>query len=155
MIKRLRREERGMALVMTLGLMVALAIAVTAVIEYTSSNSRASGVNESRQSADHVAEAGLQAAYSILNYWDTASATGNNANDPTLLGCAGNGSASDCSTVTTKCISVLSTCPSPTSIGVAGTASIWGSYSGTPTNLWTITSVGYARNVNSATPFTF
>jgi Tfp pilus assembly protein PilX len=145
------RQERGIALVLALGIMLSLAITLTAVIQYTTSNSKASAVDQSRQSADQIAEAGLNAAYSILNYWDTASGTGNNANNPALLGCAsGANGASDCTTVTKTCVSVLTTCASATTVGQAGTASVWGTYTGlnTPANLWTITSTGYARNDN-------
>ena len=87
LLSRLRREERGIALVLALGMLVTLAITVTGIIEYTGSNSRAAEVNHGRQDASSIAEAGVNAAYSVLDYWDTGTNTGNNATDSQLLGC--------------------------------------------------------------------
>ena len=142
--RRTAHDERGYALVLALAALIALAITVTAVIEYTSSNSRAANVDSAQQTATHAAEAALLAAYSKLNY------TGNDATSPTLLGCGtGSGGSSDCSTKTLTCVSVLSTCSSSTSDGEPGTGTFYGSYDA-PSNTWTIYGFGYARNPTGA-----
>jgi Tfp pilus assembly protein PilX len=150
LLRRLWKEEGGFALILGLGAMIALAITVTAVIEYTSSNSRSANVNSAQMQATHAAEAALLAAYSKLNYWDWSSNTGNNATDPTLLGCAQSGASSDCTTSKTlTCVSVTSTCSSSTTDRQEGTGSYFGSYDGT-SFLWTISAFGYARNPTGA-----
>lgn len=65
--------ERGFALPLALATMIVLGIAVTATIEYTSSNSRAAGVQKNRNQAYHLAEAGLNNALNTI----TKSATPN------------------------------------------------------------------------------
>ena len=144
LLSRLRREQRGMALVLALGMLVTLAITVTGIIEYTSSNSRAAEVNHGRQDASSIAEAGVNAAYSVLNYWDTTTNAGNNASDPQLLGC--NVAGTSC---TPRCVGVVVSCPSANADGVAGTASYQGTYDVVKA-VWTITSTGYARNPTGA-----
>jgi hypothetical protein len=83
--------ESGMALVMALGITVALSIAGTSVAYYTVSNSHQSVRSKAHNNAEALAEAGLNDALSILN---CASADPNNAacanppklaNDSTLL----------------------------------------------------------------------
>lgn len=145
LLRRIRNEERGFALILALGALIALAITVTAVIDYTSSNSRSTNIGAAQMDASHAAEAALIAAYSKLNY------TGNNATDPTLLGCAADstGDSSDCTTPTLSCVSVLSTCSSSTVNGQAGTGTYYGSYDAT-TAQWTIDAFGYARNPTNA-----
>src|SRR3954468_4742354 len=90
MLRRLGGES-GMALVMALGMTVALSIAGTSVAYYTVSNSHQSTRSKARQSAESLAEAGLNNALSTLQ---CASADPNNAacanppklaNDSTLL----------------------------------------------------------------------
>ncbi len=84
-------NERGMALVMALGITVSLSIAGTSVAYYTVKNSHHSVRSKQRQSAEALAEAGLNNALSILR---CSSADPNNAacanppkfaNDTTLL----------------------------------------------------------------------
>jgi Tfp pilus assembly protein PilX len=157
MFKRLRQEERGIALVMTLGLMVALAIAVTAVIEYTSSNSRSTSSDQARQMADQYAEAGLNNAYTILNGNNT---TGANPADAGLFGCTASGGVSNCSSPSKLNFCIVGSSPC---VGQAGSASVYGYYSGTngatytgpgapqagiavPAQTWLFFSTGYARN---------
>ena len=149
-MRRLRHDERGFALIIALAATIVLTITITAVIEFTSSNSRASNIGHGQQSANQIAEAGINAAYSVLNYYSWVTLSGNNATDPTLLGCAtGAGGSSDCTTKTLKCVSVLTTCPTASSDRVAGTASYYGSYNATNTT-WTIYATGYARNPTGA-----
>jgi hypothetical protein len=129
------RDEDGFALVLGLGAAIMLAIVGTAVVQYTTMNSRSAVSSREQIGAEAIAEAGLQAAYSVLNYWDDASNTGNNAAGSTLLG----------SSASPRCVPVYTACPSPTSVGTAGTAAYYGSYDSTNAR-WTIVASGYARN---------
>jgi hypothetical protein len=65
MVRRLRAEH-GMALPLALGIMLVLSIAVFAVIEFSSANTRNSSLNERRQSAKALAEAGVSHGASVL-----------------------------------------------------------------------------------------
>jgi hypothetical protein len=60
-------EERGIALVMALGVMMTLTIVTAATVAYTSSNSRATHSSEARSRAVQLAEAGLNEAISVLS----------------------------------------------------------------------------------------
>lgn len=135
LLRRLRDDEAGFALLLALGAMIALTISLIAVISYTNSNSRSADIGKSQNSASAIAEAGVNAAVSILNVQNSA--------DPTVLG----------SSTSTICISVLATCPSTSSVGVAGTANVWGSMTIVDTIYkWTITSTGYAYNAQTHRP---
>ena len=63
---RLVRDERGMALVMALGIMLVLSLAVVAVVDYTSSNARGAAYSKSEQAAFSIAEAGFNEAVAVL-----------------------------------------------------------------------------------------
>lgn len=78
-LRRLRRNERGMALVMALGMTTILSLVIATLIDYASSNSRASRYSKASQSAYTVAQAGINNAMSVLNL------PANNALDPCLL----------------------------------------------------------------------
>lgn len=161
MSKRLRRED-GIALVMALGITVVLIIFVASMISYTSANSRASTKSAGDLMAKQYADAGLNAAYSILEN-QTVTAGGNPA-AANLLGCNGVAGAtstigpSDCTTPTPKVICVTTSgCRSSD----AGSASVFGYYSGTnagtyngvsvPKSTWLLVSSGYARNPQGVT----
>lgn len=60
------RSGRGMALPIALGVMLVLTISIFAVIEFSSSSSRGASLNERRQSAKALAEAGLGHGASVL-----------------------------------------------------------------------------------------
>jgi Tfp pilus assembly protein PilX len=60
-------EERGIALVMALGILVVCAIMVTTVIAYTSSAQRTSSFSKARLTAFDAADAGMNNAYAVLN----------------------------------------------------------------------------------------
>jgi hypothetical protein len=78
--KLLRRfsSERGFALPLALATTIVFGIAVTATVEYTSSNSRASRVQKNRNQAYHLAEAGINNALNTIR-------TSTTPNLPTLL----------------------------------------------------------------------
>lgn len=156
MIKRLRKED-GIALVMALGITVVLIIFVASMISYTSSNSRAARLSAGDLMALQYADAGLNAAYSIIVNQNVTS--GGNPSAANLLGCNGAGGAndttgpSDCASPTAKVVCVTTAgCAS----GDAGSASVYGYYSGTnpstfngvtyPAATWLLVSSGYARN---------
>lgn len=145
-------DERGIALVVALAAVVVLAVAVTALISYTTSNQSSSALSQAEQSASHIAEGGLQTAYSILN---SGSVT-----DATALGCAGTGGTgqSNCSSFKSGwplCVPVQS--QSGCTSGGAGTATVYGFYGGSAStgysyggrsagkSQWVIVSVGYVR----------
>jgi Tfp pilus assembly protein PilX len=66
MLRRMWNDERGIALIMALGLMIVLGIVVTASVTYTTSNTRSSATNQVRVSARQLAEAGMNAAIGAL-----------------------------------------------------------------------------------------
>ncbi len=127
---------------MALGVMLVLGISTTAVIDYTVSGLHSSTVSSSRGSANTLAEAGLQAAYSVI------SSVNNNATDGTLLGCDANGA--NC---VPQCVSVTATCPNSTAQNIPGTATYYGTYSSmTNPQFWTITATGYTANPSPGRP---
>jgi Tfp pilus assembly protein PilX len=60
-------EERGIALVMALGILVVCAIMLTTVIAYTSSGQRTASFSKARMTAFDAADAGMNNAYAVLN----------------------------------------------------------------------------------------
>jgi hypothetical protein len=80
------RSERGMALVMAIGITTVLAIAGTTAIAYSSSGEKQSTQARSRQNAFSLAESGINNSMAVLNL------PTNNALDPdTLPKCTNNG----------------------------------------------------------------
>ena len=72
-------NERGLALVMAIGMMTVLAIAGTTAVAYSTSGAKQATQTRSRQSAFSLAEAGINNSLSILNL------PTNNALDPDTL----------------------------------------------------------------------
>jgi Tfp pilus assembly protein PilX len=60
-------DERGIALVMALGVLVALTIAVISLTEYTSHLQRQARLSSASQKSYHLAEAGINEAAAVLN----------------------------------------------------------------------------------------
>jgi Tfp pilus assembly protein PilX len=77
--RRLIAEERGIALVMALGILVVCAIMVATVIDYTTANQRTTSYSKSRMTAFDAADAGMNDALAVLNL------PTNNALDPDIL----------------------------------------------------------------------
>jgi Tfp pilus assembly protein PilX len=126
---RLRDDERGVALIIALGVVVVLSISVATAIDYSSANSRNASVSDKQNSAYSLAEAGINNAMSILNV------PTNNALDKYTL------------------------CPDSTSLPPlpcihndtydSGTATWSGTLNQNPATgaaWWTISSTGYVRN---------
>jgi hypothetical protein len=131
-VRRLLRQEEGIALLMALGFTIVLTILVTSMITYTSSGSRNSNVSRARVTAQALAEAGIGAATSILN-------TASNASSPTLLGCAASGGNS------------VLPCTDRSISGPGGTAYVHGMYTaGSPAGTWKITAYGDVPNPTGA-----
>src|SRR6266487_1348671 len=65
--RKLVGDERGIALVMALGILVVCAIMVTTVVAYTSSGQRTSYFSKARLTAFDAADAGMNNAFSVLN----------------------------------------------------------------------------------------
>jgi Tfp pilus assembly protein PilX len=156
MSKRLLRED-GIALVMALGITVVLIIFVASMISYTSSNSRASTKSSGDLMAKQYADAGLNAAYSIIVNQNVT--TGGNPSAANLLGCNGVTGAADTtgpSNCTTPSPKVICITTSGCAVGDYGSASLYGFYSGVnatafngvtvPAGTWMLVSSGYARN---------
>jgi Tfp pilus assembly protein PilX len=155
------RQEDGIALVLALGFMIVLSIMVFGMVSYVTSNQH----NAQNSNADSVArgyaEAALDAAYSRLQYVNSASqiSAGNSPSKADLLGCATTtnpAGQSDCSSPTVLCIPVAAACPSGTYTATAGTATVVGFYTGSTsgtfanitktTGWWILQAIGYARN---------
>jgi hypothetical protein len=64
--RRLVRDERGIALVLALAIMLAFGVATTSVIAYTMSNSTEASTSSASQVAYNLADAGLSRAIAIL-----------------------------------------------------------------------------------------
>lgn len=119
------RHERGIALVMALGLMVGFAIIVTGAVTYSTSNTRSANSSQKRVSARQVAEAGMAAALAVL---DNGSPTNSAA-----LGSQG--------------------APLTTNVD-GGTATYWGQYMTDNGTYWNITSIGSVSNPSGGSGLT-
>jgi Tfp pilus assembly protein PilX len=131
--------ERGMALVMAIGITTVLAIAGTTAMVYSTSSSTESSQTSSRSSAFDLAESGINNSMSILNL------PTNNALDPdTLPKCTTNGTKySDPTAIRTSTSTWLH--------GTYGDGTV--DYCGTlvrQSALWYLTSIGNMRNPNKA-----
>lgn len=131
MLRRLR-DERGIALVMALMVMIVLTLVVSTTMYYTTASEHGSQLALTRDSAYRLAEAGINNAMSILGDPPNASTgIGNNALDPNVFcGLAGE-------TYTTGC-TVKNTYPS----GYV----IWSGTLNQGTATWALTSTGYVTN---------
>jgi len=131
-MRRLLRQEEGIALLMALGFTVVLVILVSSMIAYTSSGARSSNLSRSRVTAQSLAEAGIATAASIINHAPNASL-------PTLLGCTASGTSS---TVPCTDLSIA---------GPGGTTYLHGTYTDSSTSgKWTITAYGDVANPTGA-----
>src|SRR2546423_15108017 len=79
LLRRLVGEERGIALVMALGILVVCAIMLTTVVAYTSSAQRTSSFSKARMTAFDAADAGMNNAFAVLNL------PANNSLDPSVF----------------------------------------------------------------------
>ena len=149
------RGEDGISLVIALGVLVVLAALSTSAMAFIRSNQHNAVLSQADLQARTTAEAGLNAAYSLLS---RESATGGNPSTPSLLGCAASTTsigASDCSSPQPLCMAVAGACVAGSSQS-QGTASVYGFFSGTnpqtffgvsvPAATWLFLSTGYAAN---------
>lgn len=165
MIKRLRQEENGIALVLALAISVALSIMVFSMTEYVTSNQRSAKTSSSDNIARGYAEAALDTAYSRINYANTQASisAGLSPAKPSLLGCGtGTSGASDCSSISPLCVAFTGSCPtSGTYSPTAGTASVYGFFTGTApaanstfsgvpqvASTWILVATGYTVNAS-------
>ncbi|HEV7133373.1 MAG TPA: pilus assembly PilX N-terminal domain-containing protein [Gaiellaceae bacterium] len=119
--RRLIHDERGIALLMALGILIVLAIVVTASVQYTTANTRSSASSEVRLSVRQISEAGMNAAVGSLAASPTSS---------------------------TDLPSTQATARTLTLPG--GTASYWGTFDSS-TDTWTLNSVGSSTNPDGGT----
>ena len=133
------RSERGMALVMALGMTVVLGIVGTTAMVYTASDSKQATQSGSRTSAFSLAEAGINNTMSILML------PTNNALDPDLL---------------PKCTSNNTKYSDPTASRTSTSTWLHATFGGGTVDycgtlirssaLWYLTSIGNVRNPNQA-----
>jgi Tfp pilus assembly protein PilX len=133
------RDERGIALVMAIGITTVLLISGTTALTYTTSSQTESNQTRSRAGAFSLAESGINNAMAILNL------PTNNALDPDVL--------PKCTTNSTKY-------SDPTAIKTSTSTWLHGSYGGANVDycgtllrtsaLWYLTSIGNTRNPNKA-----
>jgi Tfp pilus assembly protein PilX len=130
------RAEEGIALVLSLAVLVFFSITTVAAVTMANSTTRSAASGGAQQNAYAMAEAGINSAQAILN------SASNNPSSPTLLGCSTSGvnaanSATPCTDLTTT-----------TSFG---TASFHGLYTqGATSGTWVITSTGSVPYQNGA-----
>ncbi len=151
---------------MALGITLVLGILVFSMISYTTAGQRSAQASAGGVLADQYAESGLDAVYSVL--FNQNSVSGGNPAAANLLACNGAAGASDvngpsnCSTLTTAGMRLVCIDASTCAAGEAGTASVYGYFSGTnatasfsgpgvsavavPASTWLLVSIGYARN---------
>jgi hypothetical protein len=140
-------DERGIALVMALGVLIVLTILGTAMYSYTSSNSRATRLNQGRSTAWTIAEAGINQGFSLL------SSPGIDVRKGDALTCTG-GSCTTCGS--TSCFTA--TVPGGyalwqgTLVQKDANGNLLTCVSPTPCPYWLITSTGFVRNPDAGTP---
>jgi Tfp pilus assembly protein PilX len=78
-IRRLAHQERGMALVLALGITTVLSVSVVSVIDYSATSARTANLTTTKVTAFDLAEAGINNAVSVLNN------PSNNSLDPDIL----------------------------------------------------------------------
>src|SRR5688572_27706854 len=67
LLRRIAREERGIALIVVMGMLMVFTITVAAAVSYSTANSQHSGMSKSDQLAYGLAEAGINNASAVLN----------------------------------------------------------------------------------------
>ncbi len=136
----LLRNDHGIALVMSLGILIVTGITTASLLAYTSSNVRIAHSLDRTTAARELAEAGINEAESILN------GPSSNASSPTLLGCSV--SQSNVNNSALPCTDLIAT-------SSTGTVSYHGMYTQNASNgTWTITSSGQAPNPTGGAPVT-
>jgi Tfp pilus assembly protein PilX len=127
-LSNLVRDERGVSLVLSLGIMIVLSLTTVGMIEFTSSGSRHSSVSRAGTIAQNLAEAGLNNAQARLN--DSA----NYALNTSLLTPTSGG---------VPCPDGVNTCFES---GYEGGKTQWYGTLDTATNKWTIYAWGITTN---------
>ena len=149
MLRRLRGEEGGFALVVALAVTVVFSMTVITVIEAATSNTRSSDMSKNRVSAYSLAEAGIANANAILS--------AKNPYDAHVLHPQGTYAQGDCANPPanpTGTPLLGNTCSPMVFTLDGGTATVWG-WLNTSTANWTITSTGQVtRNAFATQPAT-
>ncbi len=130
LLRRLK-DERGIALVMALGIMVVLGISVTATIDYATSNARHANSSNANQDSFSLAEAGINNSLAVLN-----KSTNNALDSDTLPPCTSNN---------------VPTARSTWRHDTYGGGDVyWCGDLDRSTAVWTVTSVGSSKNPTGA-----
>jgi Tfp pilus assembly protein PilX len=144
MLNRLE-DESGIALALSLLVMIVLTISTTSLIYYTTSNQHSSQLSLSRDGAYRLAEAGINNAMAVLGEPpDPATGIGNNALDKNVF----------CGLPGKTYTSTTPDCVIQDTYTNAGGYVIWKGVLNTGTAVWLITSTGYVLNpsVHRSTP---
>jgi Tfp pilus assembly protein PilX len=144
MLNRLE-DESGIALALSLLVMIVLTISTTSLIYYTTSNQHSSQLSLSRDGAYRLAEAGINNAMAVLGEPpDPATGIGNNALDKNVF----------CGLPGKTYTSTTPDCVIKDTYTTAGGYVIWKGVLNTGTAVWLITSTGYVLNpsIHQATP---
>ena len=167
MRERLRQED-GIALVLALACCLALSTLVFGITTYVTSNQRSASNSSNASTAQSYAEAALNMAYGRLYFSksSTGQLKGLSPTTPTLLGCTASATtagASDCTSPTPLCVGISGTCPTGTYSATAGTASVYGFFTGTDppagatflgvteqADEWVLLATGYTRGANGS-----
>ncbi len=110
-------DERGIALVMTLGILIVLGISATSVAYYTATQGRTTARSENRRDAYSLAEAGMNAALAVLS-----------------------------NALNAKTATSLPACTTPTSMTLDGGTAQYCGVLDTSTYTWSLTATGIAPN---------
>ncbi len=154
-------SQEGLALAAVLAILAFFAMVTVTAATMASSTQETAATSDAQQGALAIAEAGVNEVEAMLNY---QSANGGNPTAANLLGCAGADGAADttgpsnCSSAAplTFCVSAPPGC----SAGAAGTASVYGYFSGTnpgsylgaslAASTWMVVSTGYVADPNAS-----
>src|SRR5689334_17954727 len=130
------RSERGLALVMAVGVSAVLLIAGTTAVAYSTSNQAEANQSRQRQGAAALAEAGISNALAVLNL-----PTNNAMLQRTLPACTTNGAKYSDSTAQRTSVTTWSQSPD-------GSTAWCGTYVSSLQS-WYLTGIGTTRNPNS------
>ncbi len=133
--ERLRVDERGMALVMALGVMLVLSLVLAMVVQYTVSNSGTASRSVADQKAFALAEAGMNNAVGVISQCGSTCSTSTQVKPPPAAAGDPNSTVDDT---------------------LGGGTVTWGGTYNSATKTWTITSIGSVGNPTgpSAAPVT-
>ncbi len=138
------RDERGMALIVAIGVMAVLSVSAVTIVDYTTSTTHNSGFSKGSQLAYTLAEAGLNNAQSILSSNETVNGQPSSKalNSSVLTGTA------QCPDGTSRCLQA------DYNGGLTryeGGTTLWYGVLNNVNSTWTVTTWGQVHNPTGAT----